>query len=250
MKMVSFRTDSDKYRDLADYASDKGTTVSELLNRLIDSLIMGETALDLNGLNVMALKGRVERLEELLVGKGDASRDGKSPEARQEGEMTAEEIQAMVREILDDSERKLAGAIAEETAEQIVKGGAKATEVKEQFEQIAGLMESLTTKMGQLYDSQTKLAEIVIPLKEQAEKRNVHATAEEMISCSVCGPFFLDAVRIARDNLAEQDQAKAEAEAEVETETKVDEEPELKTSPGYFPGSKWDEEKELYIEQR
>ena len=42
----------------------------------------------------------------------------------------------------------------------------------------------------------------------------------------------------------------ADVEAEsTETDAKV-EEPELRASPRYFSGSNWDEEKELYVEQR
>lgn len=41
----------------------------------------------------------------------------------------------------------------------------------------------------------------------------------------------------------------ADVEAEAEVEEEVEERTEQRTSPGYFSGSKWDGEKELYVEQ-
>jgi len=72
------------------------------------------------------------------------------------------------------------------------------------------------------------------------------------VECPNCTPL--------RDEvLSAKGKRLADIEAEAEEETKVDEEPsadavveepELRTSSGYFSGSKWDEEKELYVEQR
>lgn len=74
--------------------------------------------------------------------------------------------------------------------------------------------------------------------------------------CPNCTPLRDEVLSARRKKLADVEaEAKVEeetkVETKVETETKVNEEgPELKTAPGYFPGSKWDDEKELYVEQR
>ena len=126
-KMVSFRMDSDKYRDLAHYATDRDLTVSKVMNRLVDSLILGESTIDLYGSNVMALKWRVERLEELLTGKGDNLGDGKSPETRKQEGMSKEEVAEVVAQIMDGREKEMAQDIALDDAERIEKGETEIT---------------------------------------------------------------------------------------------------------------------------
>jgi len=83
---------------------------------------------------------------------------------------------------------------------------------------------------------------------EQEAKRQAEAASE-------AGAERSEQLKEADQVVVKNPEAAAEAEststeAKVETETKVDEEPELRTSPGYFRGSKWDEGKELYVEQR
>jgi len=80
-----------------------------------------------------------------------------------------------------------------------------------------------------------------------------HALFED---CPDCKPVT-DAVLAARGKrLADVEPETKVDEEEEQTETKVDEEEakvedveEKRTSGGYFPGSVWDEEKELYVEQ-
>lgn len=232
MRIVSFRMDNDKYRDLSDYATDRGVTVSEVLNRLVDSLILGQSKLDLNGSNVMALKSRVERLEELLTSKVDNLGDGKSPTGKEE-EASEKEVAEIVAEVIAGSEKELARGIARDLAERIEQGEAETTQ---RIGELLGLMDRFTTKLEQLNASQTKFAETVVHLEEQVEKRKEHTTAEEMIACPDCGPLFLDSVRIAIDKLAE---ARALEEEKLSRAW-------LLMAPGYHRGFEWDEEQECY----
>jgi len=126
-KMVSFRMDSDKYRDLAHYAIARDVSVSKVMNRLVDSLILGESTIDPYGSNVMALKRRVERLEELLTGKGDNLGDGKSPETGKQEGMSREEVAEVVAQIMDGREKEVAKDIALDDAERIEKGETEIT---------------------------------------------------------------------------------------------------------------------------
>jgi len=119
--------DSDKYRDLAHYAIARDVSVSKVMNRLIDSLILGESTIDPYGSNVMALKRRVERLEELLTGKGDNLGDGKSPETRKQEGMSKEEVAEVVAQIMDGREKEVAKDIALDDAERIEKGETELT---------------------------------------------------------------------------------------------------------------------------
>ena len=242
MRMVSFRTDSNKYRDLADYATDQGVTVSEVLNRLVDNLILGESTIDLNGSNVMALKGRVERLEELLTSGEDNPGDGKSP-TRKEEETSEKEVAEIVAEVMDEREKELARGIAKGVAEHI---GEVETEITQRINELFGLTERFDARLEQLNEVQARLNEIVVPLKEQVEKCKVHTTAEDMIACPDCGPFFLDSVRIAIDKLAE---ARALEEESPGQSAQSEEEPPrawLIMAPGSHLGFKWDEEREYY----
>ncbi|MBA7611566.1 hypothetical protein ES703_18792 [subsurface metagenome] len=114
------------------------------------------------------------------------------------------------------------------------------------------------SKFPELCKKVDRLEEAIPKKREEGSeewKTETRAGLEHVLfdECPNCGPLRDEVLSAKGKRLAD-----VEAEAKVdevetkvdEVETKVDEEPELKTSGGYFPGSKWDDEKELYVEQR
>jgi len=212
MRFLGFRVSDDMHQALLEYCHSEGITVTECLTKLVDGLLSGE---DL-AIRPTGLEGRVKALEsmieKLIKGQGPPL-GGENPATREEEmEMAKEEIQALVKEALDQREGELVEGIAEAVKERIEKGEAGLkegiAEVKAQVEAIAS---HANDRVKELKDVYAKLAGAVSSLEEQAQNRKVHATAIEMLSCPDCGPFFLNAVKAANEEMAKQAQAAAEA---------------------------------------
>lgn len=108
------------------------------------------------------------------------------------------------------------------------------------------------SKFPELCKTVSELKEAIPKKSEEGSeewKTQTKAGLEHVLfdECPNCGPLRDEVLSAKGKRLAD---VEAEAKVEEEAEAKVDEDLELKTSGGYFPGSKWDDEKELYVETR
>lgn len=251
MKFIGFRINDDIHQALWEYCQSEGITVTECLTKLVEGLLSGE---GLTSARPLGLESRTRALEEMLsrLKRGETLQEESTggenlSDAGMEEEMTVtkEEIRELVGKVLDEREKELAGAISEAVKVRIEKGETETreqiAEVKRQVELIAGHANDRIKDTEEVY---ANLADTVHSLKEQAQSQKRHATAQEMLSCPDCGPFFLAAVRAANEELAKQAQSQAEAKSKVGSPKRYRVE-----RPYGGGGFKWDDGLEMYCKE-